>query len=68
MKYQSIIEILDAENLSLTEMQEAFEEYLKDKNMTIYEFMATEDGQSLMELNNKARFEDPFPYELSKKP
>ncbi len=66
MKYKSIMEILDAENLSLTEMQEAFEEYLKGKNMTMYEFMATEEGQSLMELNDKARFEDPFPYEVTK--
>lgn len=49
MNYKSIIEILEAEDLSLTEAGEALEQYLKNKNMTIYEFLETEEGRMMLE-------------------
>ena len=59
-------EILEDKTLDLTAMDEAIWRFLEEKGMLMEEFMGTEEGQSLMELSNKARFEDPFPYEVTK--
>ena len=59
MKYKSIIEILEAENLSLPEMQEVIDQYLKEKNMTMYEFLETEEGRKMQEEAEK-RFSMPI--------
>lgn len=54
MKYKSIEEVAQAENLF-----EAFEEYLKERNLTEDEFFETEEGLRLMEMSAEARFSMP---------
>ena len=56
MKYKTMMEIMKAEDLSLTEMQEAIEQYLKEKNMTMDEFIETEEGQEMLKMSEEARF------------
>ena len=64
MKYKTMTEILEDKSLDLTAMNEAIWQFLEEKGMSMEEFMATEEGQKLMELSDKARFADPFPYEV----
>lgn len=63
MKYKTMTEILEDKNLDLTAMNEAIWQFLEEKGLSMEEFMETEEGQRLMELSDKARFADPFPYE-----
>ena len=59
MKYKSAIEILESTDLSLEEASKALDQYLKEKNMDLYEFMETEEGRQMLEMGEIARFATP---------
>lgn len=55
MKYKSLEEVAQAESIF-----EAFEEYLKERNLTEDEFFETEEGRRLTEMSVEARFSMPI--------
>ena len=59
MKYKTMMEILDDESLDLSEMHDLMWQYLDEKGMSMEEFMATEEGQIIQEISDRARFAAP---------
>ena len=66
MKYKTMTDILKDESLDLMAMHEAIWEFLEEKGQSMEEFMATEEGQKIMEESAEARFTTPA-YKVVKK-
>lgn len=60
MKYKSVTEILQDESLGLFEMEELMIRFLSERNMTLDEFMETEEAEKLIEAAAEARFSEPL--------
>ncbi|MBR2908268.1 MAG: hypothetical protein IKC26_09555 [Clostridia bacterium] len=60
MKYESVKQIMEDDNLSLPEIVETIDKFLGERGMTMDEFFyETEEGQKIQEESAEARFSMP---------